>query len=305
MKTLTIIEAPSNLGLSIPATGIEPGVRYFSKALLDAGFARKLNVIDVSRVEPGPYSMNIDEETQVRNANAIVDYSNRLGNAIYEKLKKNYFSIVLGGDCSILIGTALALRKCGNYGLFYIDGHTDFILPEHSETAGAAGMDLAFVTGHGHPKLSNMLNLSPLIKEENVFCFGNREYTEWYVGLIEQSRINYYDLISIRKIGIPKIIDDFLTMVKDRKLDGFWIHLDVDVLNDEIMPCVDSRAKDGLSYDELKDALIPLLSSESAIGIEATILDPTLDKDGICIRGFCNTMVECFLAAEVIGRGKS
>ena len=297
MKTLTIIEAPSNLGLSVPSAGMEPGVRYFSKALLDAGFARKLHVNDVSKVEPGPYSSEIDEETQVRNANAIVDYSNKLGTAIYENLEKNLFSIVIGGDCSILIGTTLALRKNGNYGLFFIDGHTDFILPEHSETAGAAGMELAFVTGHGHSKLSNILNLSPYIKEENVFCFGNREYPEWYVGLIENSRINYYDLISIRKIGIPKIINDFLAIVKDRKLDGFLIHLDVDVLDDEIMPCVDSRAKDGLSYDELKDALIPLLSSESASGIQATILDPTLDKDGICIQGFCDTMVECFLAA--------
>jgi len=300
MKTLTIIEAPSNLGLSVPPTDVEPGVRYFSKALLDAGFARKLNIIDVSKVEPGPYSSVIDVETQVRNANAIVDYSNSLSGAIYEKLKENIFTIVLGGDCSILIGTTLALRKSGNHGLFFIDGHTDFVLPEYSETAGAGGMEL-FVTGHGHPKFSDILNLSPFIKEENVFCFGNREYAEWYVSLIEESHINYYDLHSIRKVGIPKIIDDFLTMVRDRRLDGFWIHLDVDVLNDEIMPCVDSRAKDGLSYDELKTALIPLLSSELARGIQATILDPTLDKDGICIQGFCNAMVECFLAAEVVG----
>jgi len=39
-------------------------------------------------------------------------------------------------------------------------------------------------------------------------------------------------------------------MVSENNLDGFWLHLDVDVLNDDIMPAVDSREKGGLFYDE-------------------------------------------------------
>ncbi|MEP6513741.1 MAG: arginase family protein [Parafilimonas sp.] len=295
MKQLTIIQAPSNLGLKEPASGVEPGVKFLPGALLDKDFAKKLNVFDVSQIQSCSYSMHIDEETKVRNADNIVCYSENLANCVYEAIKKNKFPLVLGGDCSILLGTMLGLRKAGNYGLFFLDGHTDYMFPEQSGTAGAAGMDLAFVTGNGHKKLSDIQGLSPYVKEENIFCVGNREYTNWYVDLIKQSNIHYYDLAAIRKTGIKKIIDDFLLMIKNKKLDGFWIHLDVDVLNDEIMPCVDSRAEDGVSYSELHEILIPLLSSELVSGIEITILDPTLDKENKYVSEFCNQMVEIFL----------
>jgi arginase len=100
------------------------------------------------------------------------------------------------------------------------------------------------------------------------------------VDAIEQSDINYYDLSDIRSRGLAELAADFLSMVISQDLDGFWIHFDVDVLNDEIMPCVDSRQEDGLSYKELKEILLPLLESPLCAGINITIFDPTLDTDG-------------------------
>jgi arginase len=85
-------------------------------------------------------------------------------------------------------------------------------------------------------------------------------------------------------------------MVERKKLDGFWIHFDVDALNDEIMPCVDSRTEDGLWYDELKKMLKPLIRSSFFAGIEITILDPTLDKEGKYIKPFVKEMAEIFTA---------
>lgn len=69
-------------------------------------------------------------------------------------------------------------------------------------------------------------------------------------------------------------------MVSENNLDGFLIHVDADVLDDKVMPAVDSREKDGLSYVELSKILVPLLSSPKSIGIEITILNPDLDKSG-------------------------
>jgi arginase len=62
--------------------------------------------------------------------------------------------------------------------------------------------------------------------------------------------------------------------------------MDVDVLNNEIMPCVDSPQEDGLTYQELKETLAPLLASPSFKGINITILDPTLDPHGTYITAF-------------------
>jgi len=294
MRKIILIEAPSNLGLKEPLPGVEPGVKFFPSAMDKEGFAEMAGIKEKISVIPPSYSTVIDEESKVRNASKIIDYSKQLSKVIDKEIQDNKLPVVIGGDCSILIGAALSLKGNGSYGLFFMDGHTDYVLPEQSGTAGAAGMDLAIVTGNGHEKLTNIENLRPYIREENVFCFGNRETDEaWYVNAIIESDINYYALSALRSKGISSITKNFLRMVESKKLNGFWIHFDVDVLNDEIMPCVDSRQADGLSYDELKLTLEPLISSPFFSGIDVTIFDPTLDKNSFYINQFVKELANC------------
>ncbi len=73
---------------------------------------------------------------------------------------------------------------------------------------------------------------------------------------------------------------------------GFWIHVDADVLDDELMPAVDSRAPGGLSYEALVGLLRPLLASPRALGVEVTIYDPDRDPEGTVGRAFTATLVE-------------
>jgi len=295
MRKVILIEAPSNLGLRESSPGVEPGVKFFPSAMDREGFAQMANIKEKISVVPPSYSKQIDKESKVRNADKIIDYSKQLSKVIDERIQNKELPVIMGGDCSILIGAALSLKRNGNYGLFFMDGHTDYVLPEQSGTSGAAGMDLAIVTGNGHEKLTNIENLKPYIEEGNVFCFGNREIAEaWYVDAIVESDINYFDLFMLRSNGISSITKNFLTMMESKKLNGFWIHFDVDVLNDEIMPCVDSRQEDGLSYDELKLTLESLFSSPLFSGIDITIFDPTLDKDGRYIKQFARELAGCF-----------
>ena len=153
-------------------------------------------------------------------------------------------------------------------------------------------MDLAIVTGYGHEKFTNIQHLKPYFKEENVFCVGNREYDKDYVQPILDSKVNYYDLKALRSNGLNNTAIEFLRLANKKKLDGFFIHLDLDVLNDDMMPAVDSRAKDGLNYGELFELLSPLMSSRKAIGIEITILDPDLDKKGKFAKEFIKNFVK-------------
>jgi arginase len=294
MKDILLVEAPSNLGLIEPSPGAEPGVKWLPEALGKAGFAKAIDAKEILRVSPPSYTMNVDPVTKVRNADAIVEYSRQLALALQKTWEENKIPVVAGGDCSILIGAALALKQRGRYGVFYMDGHTDYMWPEFSQTAGAAGMDLAIICGEGHDKLTNIDGYKPYVKEEDVFCFGNREYDPEYVQLTLDSKLHYFDLAAIREKGVDEITTQFLQMVESKKLDGFWIHLDVDILNDELMPCVDSRTPDGLWYDELKYTLMPLLASPYFAGIEITILDPMLDKDGKYAAAFVNEIDAIF-----------
>lgn len=289
---INILEFPSNLGLKKTGFQTEPTVNKLPAWLKKHGFHRQINPELVLGIKPPDYSMDLDKESGVRNADKLVDYAIQQSELVSRQLKGGAFQIIIGGDCSILIGNSIGLKKIGNFGLFFMDGHTDFILPEISETGGVAGMDLAIVTGYGPDKLTNIHNQKPYFKEKNIFCVGNREYEQEYVRPILQTNINYFDLKRLRANGLKNTAHQFLDLVQVQELDGFFIHVDVDVLNDNIMPAVDSREMDGLSYKEFSEILEPLLSSRKAVGLEITILDPDLDKDGKYTTEFVKNFIE-------------
>jgi len=294
MKEVCIVEFPSNLGLKEPQPGKEPGVKNLPNWFWKYNLHKAITHRDILRLDPPPYTNVREIETKILNANALVDYAREQAYLINNLLSQNKFPFILGGDCSILVGSAIALKQKGNYGLFYLDGHTDFMDTSLSETGGVGGMAASIVTGNGHKKLTDILNLSPYIKQENLWCVGNREYDDEYENEIRNSSATYLSLQELRKQGISNSIQTFLKEVKDKNLDGFWLHIDVDVLNDTIMPCVDSRTPDGLTYEEFNELTSYLFQNEKLSGLEITILDPDLDPTGEYTRDFAHHITTTF-----------
>src|SRR5262245_2514641 len=169
MQRISIIDAPSILGLR------PTGVELLPEALKAAGLVEKLNAEYAGKVSAPEYNPKRDRKTLLLNPKSIRDYSEKLANAVTNLLQAKRFPLVLGGDCSITIGNLLALRRLGRYGLFFVDGHTDFYQPEASATGEVADMDLAIVSGRGPDILSNIDGLKPLVRDEDVVLFGNRD----------------------------------------------------------------------------------------------------------------------------------
>src|SRR5215510_13131155 len=136
-RQYAIVEAPSVLGLR------PSGVERLPDVLLRAGLDAQLEARRAGRVEPPPYDDRRDPETLMLNPHGIADYTPRLAAAIGHVLDSGEFPLVLGGDCSIVLGSLLALRRRGRYGLLYVDGHADFYQPEANTNGEAASSDLA------------------------------------------------------------------------------------------------------------------------------------------------------------------
>ena len=290
-REYSVIDAPSILGLR------PTGVELLPKALRAAGLLERLNAEYGGIVAPSsPYNHSRDEETKLLNAEAIKEYSLKLEEAVKRQLHKNKFPIVIGGDCSILIGNLLALRRLGRYGLFFIDGHSDFYLPEESPTGEVADMDLAIVSGHGPDILSNLDHLKPLVKEQDIVVFGYRDSAQsaqyGCQDIKKTTMINAVELVDVEKLGLKNTASLGIQALLKNELSGFWIHLDADVLDDSIMPAVDYRLPDGITFPELSNLLKLLLLSKKAVGISVTIFNPTLDKDGSITRNFVSSIVE-------------
>ena len=298
MDHVTILEFPSNLGLKEPSQGHEPGVRKLPEWLRQHHFHQLIAPEAICVLPPPPYRMHLDPESRVLNTDALAQYAEEEAKLLNEVLSDQKFPLVLGGDCSILIGSALALKQRGSYALFYLDGHTDFIEPPQSGTGGAGGMAAALAAGRGPEKLTNIQGQFPYIREEHVWCVGNREYDDAYEQIIRDSQATYFTLALLRDTGIDQCVNAFLEMVDINALDGFWIHLDVDVLDDQVMPAVDSRTPGGLNYKEFNQILYLLLSSPKATGIEITILDPELDPSGEHTKLFIQHFTDTFRKAR-------
>ena len=100
----TIIEAPSILGLR------PSGVERLPDALLQGGLAQGIGARLAGRLTPPPYDPERDPNTLTLNAQAIARFSPQLADAVGATLDRGEFPLVLGGDCSILLGSVLALR---------------------------------------------------------------------------------------------------------------------------------------------------------------------------------------------------
>jgi arginase len=289
LPKFTIIDAPSILGLR------PSGVELLPEALKAAGIMEGLNANYSGLVSSLPYNKERDKVTLLLNPDSIRTFSLQLADIVFSALRSEQFPIVLGGDCSILLGNLLALRRLGIYGLFFIDGHADFYQPEASSTGEVADMDLAIASGRGPDVLTNIDGLKPLVRDEDIILFGYRD-TEQAANYGSQdvinSKIHTFDFPHVRKSGIMGSALQAIKLLLRDDLDGFWIHLDADVLDDSIMPAVDYRLEGGLSFSELSELLKIIIGSGRAVGMDITIFNPNLDLDGSIARGFVSSIVE-------------
>ena len=284
-----ILEAPSVLGL------FPKGVETLPDALLAVGLAERLGAKRAGRVEPPAYNPERDPKTSLLNPQGIAAYSVALADAVGGSLDAGTFPVVLGGDCSIVLGCLLALRRRGRYGLLFLDGHADFYQPEAEPNGEAASMDLALATGRGPAIVSNLEGQRPLIREEDVVVFGRRDATdaeEHGSQRVEDTAIGLLDLAAVRKSGVEAATMRAMGRLSAATLDGFWIHLDSDVLDDAVMPAVDYRMPDGLGWDELSAVLRLAVVSGQAVGIDITIFNPKLDATGAIARRFVDALAK-------------
>jgi arginase len=293
-----IVEAPSALGLQTD------GVAHLPEALLAAGLAEQLTARRAGRVEPPPREPQPDPHTGVRNAHGIAAYAIQLAQAVGRVLDGGEFPVLLGGDCSILLGSMLALRKRGRYGLLFIDGHADFYQPEADPRAEAASMELAFATGRGPRLLADINGAGPLVREEDVALFGFRDGQEQIDDGSQPipPRLRAWDLAEVRRLGIDAATRQAVDHLTRPELAGFWIHLDADVLDDAVMPAVDYRLPGGLTRDELATVLTAAMASGRAVGFEVTIYNPLLDPDRTAGRTLARVIGDALSPGRLTGR---
>lgn len=245
--------------------------------------------MDAGVVMPGRY---VDDDAtrasgHVRNEGAMIEHARRLADRVAGLLDTGDTPLVIGGDCSVLLGIGLALARHGGSGLVHIDGHTDFRHPGNSDAcASVAGEDLAAAVGLHWPPIADIDGCGPYFSPARTVHIGHRDDDEELaevrreIGQVLSSR----DVMTQGSAAVAASVQS----VAGR---GFWLQIDVDVLDPSVMPAVDSPYPGGLSADQLTAVLAEL--APGAVGASVTVFDPDLDPDGRYAR----------VVAEIVGGG--
>jgi arginase len=252
-----------------------------------AGLLKAVVPAEVLDLERPTYSPDEEVGTRLYNGHRLRRFNLDLALLVECALNNGQFPLVVGGDCSVLLGALAGARRAGPLSLVHLDGHSDFRHPGNydvSTTLGAvAGMDLALVTGRGEALLTEWPGLpSPLVPDEQVVQIGERDGHDPNFAWpdINETAITRIDVFSARKLRSAGILKQTRAVLDQAQGQRFWVHFDVDVLDQTIMPAVDAPGNPGIELDDVTGVLKSLIADSRCCGMTMTIFDPSLDPTG-------------------------
>jgi arginase len=266
------------LGTPFNGLGSPPNVENPAEGLRQANLVPQLeskghSVTDLGDLSGFQFHEIRDAETGIEDLDMWIDLSNSLSSKLDKILKREAFPLLLGGDCSMLVGILSAFaRRDTEIGLVFLDGHADFHVPQTSSSGDPADMELAVLTGRGPHKITRIAGKYPLLGEEDVVVYGIRAWDQ-----ISKSKIRIYDRKRMAERGIKKVVEEGLKGLTLRS-SSLWLHFDVDALDPKLMPVMYPESG-GLTLEETREFLSHVLNTGKTVGMSIACYHPVLDVD--------------------------
>jgi arginase len=290
---LTIIGVPSSAGAYAP--GQEQGPAAMRAAgLSDALRARGVDVRDHGDT-PG-FRWQVDRSNlRAQNANAVARIARATADAVAGALTKDAAALILGGDCTIELGTvAGALAASENIGLVYIDHDTDLNTPASTRDGALDWMGVAHLLGIDNtvPKLCRLGPRTPMLRPEQILFFAHENVMPFEREIIDRCRIAEVPLAEVLKD--PVAAGHAVATGWARRFDRVLVHLDVDVLDFLDLPLAENtRRENGLRLDQLMAALRPLVHMPQWSALTITELNPDHgEADGSTVRRVVDALAD-------------
>ena len=237
-----IFGAGTDLGVHIDGANLGPVQLmndlksfYTGEAML---FERDKNIIK---------SRNLSDRR--KNEYEIEKFNSELYKNMVEKIKEEYFPIMLGGDHSAAIASALASAKVNvDIGIIWIDAHTDYNTFETTVTGNIHGLPLAAITGYKCNELRYYHN-GKIIQPSRTVIVGARSIDDKEKDNLRYAGVTVFSTEDIKEKGIDAIMDEAFK-IAGYKTKGIHVSYDLDVIDPDIAPGVSIPEFDGISEEE-------------------------------------------------------
>ncbi len=184
-----------------------------------------------------------------KNEYEIEKFNTNLYKTMTEKLKEEYFPIMIGGDHSASIATALASAKENvDVGLIWIDAHPGYHTFETTVSGNIHDLALAAINGYKNNELRYYHN-GKIIQPSKTVIIGARNIDENEDDNIRYSGVTLFSTQDIKEKGVEAIMEEAFK-IAGFKTKGIHISFDLDVIDPDTAPGVSTPEFDGISEEE-------------------------------------------------------
>lgn len=280
-KTAHLIGAPMTLGQPMEGTDHGP------QLLRDAGLESALDALGWNVEDQGDLSMRpdvskIETDGLAKNVAAVASGNKHLFDSVQSTCDEGKFSVVLGGDHSVAIGSiAGVLSSRPDVGVIWIDAHADINTPETSPSGNMHGMPVSFLMKldgtRGYDEFQFLEDV-PALKPEQIAYVGLRDIDPKERDVLRRSGINsIFTMHEIDKYGISRVMDEVM-----HRLDGRPLHVsyDVDAVDPMFAPATGTVVRGGLTYREAFYVAERIAESGMLGSLDMVEVNPLLTSSG-------------------------
>jgi arginase len=265
------------IGVPVDSVGRSGGTELAPAALRARGLVERVGATDRGDLDVAIRGDERDRQTGVIGIEGVVATTTAVRGAVRDAVAEGARPLVLGGCCSLVPGALAGLRDAiGAHGVAYVDGHVDVYDGRTSPTGEAADMPLAVAFGFGPERWVAAVG-GATTASQDVVVLGARDPEEAadIAGLLAGplAPLTVLGPGELDRVRVPAM--------------PFWIHLDVDVLDERAMPATDYLMPGGLDWDELTALMTPLGASRALAGLSLGCVNPEKDPDGTYVERTC------------------
>lgn len=264
---INIINAKSDLGVHVDGSNLGP-----------EALTRNLNITKYN-IEKDNVIKSKDSNDLKKNLDAVNNFTKKVFVTELEILKNGNFPLLIGGDHSTVIGSALASNLYNNnIGIIWIDAHGDYNTFETTHSGNLHGLPLAAITGYKCEDLTNFIT-NNYINPKNCVVVGARSIDPWEIGNMIDAGVTIFTTEDIRKNGVKCIMDEAFKIAL-KGTNGTHISYDLDVIDCNIAPGVSIPEVNGINIEEAKEIMDILINRKQDIkSMDLVEFNPTRDID--------------------------
>lgn len=241
MKAI-VIGAGSDLGVHID------GAKLGSVQLLnDLQSFYKGETASFQQPEDVIKSRNLSDRE--KNKYELEEFNSKLYKYIVEKTKEEFFPIVVGGDHSVGMASALAsIKHQPDIGTIWISAHTNYCTRETTTTGNLNEFSLMTVSNQKNSEYRHYHD-GQIIQPSKTVIIGVREISQNQKDDLKYSGVTVFTMDDIKEKGIEEIIEQAFN-IATFKTQGVHVSFSLDVLDPDIAPGVSAPIDDGLTQEE-------------------------------------------------------